>query len=148
MPKSTKANDKAVINFIVDTLLSGTIKHNEVMELTCAKFGTSTAFFSSKWKQAQSIFNERMSELEAKRSEMLEPELYKQILTKIELCVILSEQIKSDASLSDKNKAIDTLSKLMAYYAPAKIDHTTGGEVISNKVIIYDNGRGDVDCED
>lgn len=148
MPKTTEANDKAVINFIVDTLLSGTIKYNDVMELTCAKFGTSTAFFSSRWKQAQTIFNDRMSELEAKRSEMLEPELYNQVLTKIELCVILSEQIKSDASLSDKNKAIDLLSKLMAYYAPTKLDHVSDGKAFTNKVIIYDNGRGEIDFED
>jgi hypothetical protein len=142
MPKTTAANDKVIVQFIVDTLLSGTLKYSDVMELTCTKFGTSTSFFASRWKQAQSIFNDSLGELEAKRSELLEPELYAKILTKIELCVLLTEQIRStEVQISDRNKAADLLCKLMAWYAPTKLDHTTGGEPLTNRVILYDNGR-------
>jgi hypothetical protein len=142
MPKITAANDKVIIQFIVDTLLSGTLKYNDVMELTCTKFNKSTAFFASRWKQAQKIFNDSLGDLEAKRSAMLDPGLYAKVLTKIELCVLLTEQIRStEVQISDRNKAADLLCKLMAWYAPTKLDHTTGGESFTNRVILYDNGR-------
>jgi hypothetical protein len=142
MPRITAANDKVIIQFIVDTLLSGTLQYNDVMELTCTKFSTSKSFFASRWKQAQQIFNDSLGDLEAKRSAMLDPGLYAKILTKIELCVLLTEQIRStEVQISDRNKAADLLCKLMAWYTPKQIDHTTGGEPFTNRVILYDNGR-------
>ena len=45
-------------------------------------------------------------------------------------------------------KAIELYSRIQGEFAPTKLDHTSNGKEITNKVIIYDNGRGDLEDED
>ena len=45
-------------------------------------------------------------------------------------------------------KAIELFARIQGEFAPTKLDHTSNGKEITNKVIIYDNGRGDLEDED
>ena len=126
------------------------------------KWGLGQTTFDKDWNKAQNRLKAHLEEVQKAKIGIViatEKEAVKRaILDKHEVLEILSEialgrpkKIEGQIILPSANErraAIETMAKFQGWFAPTKLDHTSNGKEITNKVIIYDNGRGDLEDED
>ena len=157
-----KENKEIYVDFIIGEIDKGNVSYKDVVSEFCGKFRLSEKSFDKYWKMANEAHKERRQLIETAKIGIViatEKEAVKRaILDKHEVLEILSEialgrpkKIEGQIILPSANErraAIETMAKFQGWFAPTKLDHTSNGKEITNKVIIYDNGRGDLEDED
>lgn len=137
------AKADAYIDFILSELQSGNVVYKDVFKVFLSRFKCSEPTFVTHWKKANEKHMEAMRakelEKQAAISESLKDEIQAQILTEIEIDLILSkivtgdikveeyikgEPVIRDVSPSDIIAAADKLYKRKGSYAPAKVAQT------------------------
>ena len=122
------SNKQAYIDFILNELNKGNVKHNDVMSVFVSKWQLSERQFTRYWKQANEIYTEQRQAIQ-KEKQAVTTETEKKAVKSLVLDKIgrmkIAEQIalESDKDI-DKLKALDYLSKIEGDYAPEKKEHT------------------------
>jgi hypothetical protein len=152
-------NKQVYVDFIIGELEKGNIAYKDVCAVFCGKFQLSERTFNKYWLDANEAYRIKRDAIEKEKLGVtiaLEKEaVIREIADKLETMEFLTRVMRGRGvklgehhvypSFNERTAAAKLMVTIQGWEAPKKLDHTTLGEKITNRVILYDNGRHEIE---